>query len=418
MMAVWGRGSGTSHAGSIATRGVRSCVGLLALLAMVGVAACGQDAQPSTKALGTASFALDLPNAGIIEKAEYDVRISFLETNPPTPTLQETYSSVSFGGELLSIIPCTTGADGDGLNQVDISAKIYVRGRAEPFTASAGAVFTCVRNADTLVNVVLNVIGQLDNGNVDIDVMVAGTLCASKVDMKDDSWLGVCPDAKCGNSDELFVFANTCEAVQADAPTFWICGDPADWKVIGGRADAFFPVPQHNGDWTFGVTALDVFKMGQADPSITAADGTVKVWAGLSASRAHFVRQGGQTTRRENGPVVYEFAAELAVAPRGAGQPAPELLLLVRKDSQVIGSRVTWQRRFGACDEPAEGVTLYPGLKVLDVRRDGNQAVRITFADPDTGFASSTARCETGWNETGASPRPTITCGSPTPLAF
>jgi len=360
--------------------------------------------------------ALDIPKRLNIAKVEYTVRITYLETTPPTPTLEQPFTSVDFGGELVSILPCTTGLDGDGLNQVDISAKIYVKDRPEPFLAKAGAAFTCVQNADVLVNVVLNIIGQLPAGNVDIDAIVSGTLCGGKVDMKDDYFLGTCPDSKCGDSEELLLFTNICQSVQAPVPTFWICGDPADWQIIGEHADAFFPVPKHNGDWLFGVIALDVFKMGQADPTLTAPDGTLKVWAGLSASHAHFVRQGGQTIRRENGPVLYEFAAELTVAPRAAGQPAPDLLVLVYGDT--LGPRVTFQRRFGDCNEPTQGVTLYPGLKALDVRREGNQAAIITFADRDTGFAVSTARCETGWNETGASPRPIVTCGVPTPLAF
>jgi len=414
MKSVRGHRSEVSHVGSYPGLRLRAAR-LASLLIASLLGACGQANGPvSDGPTGKATFALELPDSGVIEKVDYTVRITFLETSPPTPTLEETYTSVTFGGELLTILPCTTGADGDGLNQVDIEALIYVRGRDEPFKANAASVFTCVRNADVLVNIVLNVLDQLNGGNVDINGMVAGTLCASKVDMKDDGWLGVCPDSKCGDSDELFIFANTCEAVQAAAPTFWICGDPADWKVIGEQADAFFPVPKHNGEWFFGVIALDVFKMSQADPTLTSADGTVKVWNGLSASRAHFERQAGQTIRRENGPVIYQFAAELAVAPREIGQPAPELLMLIYPGR--LGAIVTWQRRFGTCDEPAQGVTLYPGLKAIDLRRDGNQAARITFGDPITGFATSTARCETGWDATQPSPRPTVTCGAPVPL--
>ena len=416
MMAMRGLSSELSRDGRSAARGFGASSAILAgLVSVVAFAACGLAEGPASGGpTGKATFALELPNSGVIEKVDYTVRITYLESTPPTATLEETYSSVTFGGELLTILPCTTGADGDGLNQVEITANIFVRGRAEPVKATAASVFTCVQNADVLVNVVLNVIDQLFGGFVDINAMVAGTLCSGKVDMKDDGWLGVCPDAKCGDSDELFIFANTCQAVQAAAPTFWICGDPADWKIIGEQAEAYFPVPKHNGDWEFGVIALDIFKMSQADPTLTTADGTVKVWAGLSASRAHFDRQGGVTLRRENGPVIYQFAAELAVAPREAGQPAPDLLMLIYQD--VLGARVTWQRRFGDCDEPAQGVSLYPGLKALDLRRDGNQAARITFGDPVTGLATSSARCETAWDESQTSPVPTIICGAPVPL--
>ena len=389
-------------------------LGALFALAMT-LSACGQDRSPSPGTpAGTARMALELPNTGVIERVDYTVKISFLEVSPPVVNLEESYSSVNFGGELIAILPCTTGPDGDGLNQVDISAKIWVRGRSEPFNATAAAVFTCVQNADTIVNLVLNVIEQLFGGFVDIDAIVAGTLCSSKVDMKADGYLGVCPQASCGKGDELLVFANECHAVQADVPTYWICGAPADWQVVGNRANAFFPVPEENGSWTFGVIALDVFQMRQPDPSLTDQDGNVKVWAGLSAVRAFFDQQAGETVRRENYPFNYEFAAELAVPPREAGQPVTHLLMLV--DQELIGARVTWQRHFGPCDEPAEGVTLYPGLRALDLRRDGNQAARIVFGDAVTGYAISEARCETGWALTGTAPRPHVTCEPPVPL--
>lgn len=387
----------------------------LAFVALTLVlSACGADSAPATGPTGSARFALELPDTGVIERVDYTVRISFLEASPPVVNLEESYSSVTFGGELIAILPCTTGADGDGLNQVDVSAKIWVRGRAEPFDASAAAVFTCVQNADTVVNLVLNVIAQLFGGFVDIDAMVGGTLCSSKVDMKADGYLGVCPRASCGGGEELLVFANECRAVQADVPTYWICGAPADWQVVGNRANAFFPVPEGNGAWTFGVIALDVFQMSQPDPSLTDAGGQVKVWAGLSAVRAYFERQAGETVRRENAPFNYEFAAELAVPPREAGQPITHLLLLV--DQDVLGARVTWQRHFGACDVPASGVSLYPGLKALDLRRDGNQAARLVLGDAVTGYAISEARCETGWDLSTATPTPIITCQPPQPI--
>jgi hypothetical protein len=161
-------------------------------------------------------------------------------------------------GELVAILPCRTGPNGEGLNQVDVTAKVWVRGRAEPFDAAASGVYTCVRNADTLVNVVLNVILPLDGGFGDLDLLVAGTLCSGKVDKKYDGYLGVCPQASCGRADEVFVFANDCDTIQADEPTYWVCGDQADWTISGSMANAFFPTPDRDGSWTFGVIALDV----------------------------------------------------------------------------------------------------------------------------------------------------------------
>lgn len=402
---------------------------LVAGLAMVLLAACGGD-KPAEPLLTRSSMKLVLPNPDIIERVEYVVTMTYLETTPPTRTLRESKTSVLSNGELVTILPCTTGQDGDGLNQVDVEATIFVRGETTPLEATGSGVFTCVRNADRPINIVLNVIQNLDTGFGDLDVMIGGTLCSSKQDTKDSGSLGVCADSLCDRgAEEFFLFANTCEAVQAPRPTFWVCGDPADWEIRNvdvtselddprfnparaAVAHAWFPVPQHNGSWHFGVIALDVFKMGTTDPTLTAADGTIKVWAGLSAAKALLERQNGVNVSRENVTFKYNFAAELAVAPLGEGQPAPDLLLLVYQGQ--LGANVTWQRRFGPCEVPAAGVTLYPGLKVIDVRRDGNQAVSLVFADAD-GFATTRARCETGWDDS-ASPRPIITCGTPSPI--
>jgi hypothetical protein len=173
---------------------------LVAGLAMVLFAACGQDGVPANADLGTSKMKLELPNTDIIQRVDYTVTMTFLETTPPTRTLREELSSVFRNGELVAILPCTTGADGDGLNQVDVAAKIYVRGRDLPYEATGSGVFTCVRNADRPINIVLNVVQPSDTGFGDLDVMVGGTLCASKTDAKDSGSYGVCGSAKCGDS--------------------------------------------------------------------------------------------------------------------------------------------------------------------------------------------------------------------------
>ena len=106
-------------------------------------------------------------------------------------------------------------------------------------------------------------------------------------------------------------------------------------------------------------------------------------------------------------------AAELTLAPEVAGQPSPKLLFLVEKVG--LGARITWQTRFGRCDVPVEGVGLYPGMKVIDVRREGASAVKLNLGRADIGLAESVARCEASWSTTQPS-RPIITCGAPTPL--
>ncbi len=377
-------------------------------------AACGSSDEPiSGQELGYANVALDIPNGAYIERVDYLVRFTFLESDPPTPTIEKAYSSVMNRGELVAILPCRTGPSGEGLNQVDITAKVWVRGRAEPFDAAASGVYTCVRNADTLVNVVLNVILPLDGGFADLDLLVAGTLCSGKVDKKYDGYLGVCPQASCGRGDEVFIFANKCDTIQAEEPTYWLCGDQADWTVSGTMANAFFPTPDRDGSWTFGVIALDVFQMLQADPTLTDPAGFITVWSGVSASRAYIERRQGTNVRQENAPLMYEFAAELTLAPQTVGLPSPKLLILVEQVG--LGARLSWQQRFGTCDVPVEGVALYPGLKVIDMRRDGSSAVTLMLGRADIGLADSIARCEAGWTSA-EPPRPTITCGAPTPL--
>jgi hypothetical protein len=403
-------GSNTAH--GTGTRWLVSAA-LSAAALLVG---CGREDGASTVSgpLGQASVALEIPNGAYIEKVDYQVRFAFLETSPPSQTIEKSYSTVMNRGELIAVLPCRTAPDGEGLNQVDISAKVWVRGRTEPFDAAASGVFTCVRNADTLVNVVLNVVAPLDAGFADLDVLVAGTLCAGKVDKKYDSYLGVCPQATCGRSDEVFIFANDCRSIQAAEPTYWLCGDLADWNVSGTTANAFFPLPDRDGSWTFGVIALDVFQMLQPDPTLTDPEGFVTVWSGVSASRAYIERRGGANVRQENAPLMYEFAAELQLAPLAAGQPSPRVIALV--DQVGLGARVTWQTRFGPCDAPVEGVGLYPGMKVIDMRRDGAGKLKLLLGRADIGFAESEATCEAIWDETLTPARPTVTCGPQTPL--
>ena len=72
--------------------------------------------------------------------------------------------------------------------------------------------------------------------------------------------------------------------------------------------------------------------------------------------------------------------------------------------------------RIGWCDQAPLGVSLYPGMRVIDARRDGANAVRIVLADPMTGIAGWIARCESVWDESGASPQPSVACAAPLPL--
>ncbi|MFT7582241.1 MAG: hypothetical protein ACI9MR_003923 [Myxococcota bacterium] len=380
-------------------------------------AGCGEAkwhvGEPSAQehGLGNAHLALGLPTATGFDRIDYTLTFTYLDATPPIVYNTETYTSVRQRGELISILPCWTRPDGEGLNQVDVTAVVYFTADGEPVTGTASTVFVCKRNADAPVNLLLSVIGQLDAGFVDIAVAPTGTLCASKVDFKDDGFLGVCPSSSCGDARSLFVFANTCQSARGDAPRFWLCGDPTDWVMQGTLAQSLFPVPLADGEWHFGVVALDHFQMAQRDLTLTDEDKFLKVWAGISASFAAVARVDGET---EDGRIerrVFDFAAELNVPPLNPGEPSPTLLLLL--ENSAIGTFVTQLERFGACDQPAVGVSLLANYDVVDVRREGDSVARLLLRGRDSSWITAVSRCEAGWS---ADQKPVITCQPPTSI--
>lgn len=405
--------------------GVRSAgrwAGLATVLGMTFAACGGEGGIPDPRTiggLGSSKLALETPEGLKVDRVDYTITQTFLETNPPETYLTDTFTSVTNGGEGTRILPChTVPGTGVGLNEVDVTADVYMPGLPDNkafVTVRASAVYLCKENADTLVNLTLNLMTALGDGFSDIDIVPIGTLCSGKTDFKPDTYLGVCPTSSCGEGDALFLFATTCESIQADVPTFWLCGSPTDWQINGPMAASYFSIPEHDGTWQFGVTALDGYRMAQADPTLTDALGNLTVWTGASALRADMKRLQGRNIKGQTTPRIFEFAAELELAPQTEGQPAPHLLLLVNQDE--LGARVAYQTKLGLCDVLASGVSLYPGLRVVDARRDGAGAVRLILASvaPDS-FASMVARCEATWDTTGASPKPSITCGAPSAL--
>lgn len=397
---------------------------LASLVALASLAsACGEGGipDPRTQAdVGRAKLALELPEGSQIERVDYTVAFTYLESIPPVTYLTDEFSTVTNGGEATRILPChTKPGTGVGLNQVDITAVVWVPGltaaQGNPFTIQSSAVFNCRENADTLVNVTMNVIGALGDGFGDLDIVPIGTLCSGKLDFKPDTYVGVCPTSTCGDTEDIFLFANTCKSVQAATPTFWLCGDPTDWQVNGNAASSFFPVPEHDGEWHFGVTALDGYRMAQPDETLTDELGNLVVWSGAAGVRASMKRVQGVNTQGAAQTYSFEFAADLAVPPRAQGLPSPHVLLLVNQDE--LGARVVFQTKLGACDVPVEDVSLYPGLRVIDARRDGDEGLKLILASVAPGsFASQVARCQTGWDTTQAAPRPIVSCGAPSPL--
>jgi hypothetical protein len=366
--------------------------------------------------VGRTNLALSVPPGADIERVVYRVRVTFLESNPPVQTVLEEYESVALRGQLTTVLPCRTLPSGVGLNQVDIDALIYVPGREEPYRATGTAVFVCKRNADTPVNILVTVISQLDGGFVDIGLCINGIACSTKVDTTStDGFLGVCPGSLCHpDGGAVFRFATECETVYSPGASFWICGDPSDWTIGGRVAIADYPIPDRDGAWRFGVIAFDACQMPQVDATITDENRIVKVWRGVAVQYGELERVGGINLTPEAITRRIDFAAELKVPPRADGLPSPELLLLI--EQQALGVRTWFQTRFGLCDVPTSGVELYPGVAIIDVRRDGPSAVNLYLGDSETRLVSLVARCMATWDESGDAPAPAIVCGAPEPF--
>ena len=361
---------------------------------------------------GTARFALSLPAAGPILRVEYEITLTFLEVTPPLTYAHQTLPSLAPDGDLLTILPCRTGADGTGLNQVDVVARIWLSPDGAPLSATSSEVFTCRRNADTAVDVLLAIMGALDAGFVDLDVQLTGVLCAGKIDWKPDTWSGVCGESSCGDPRALFLFANTCQTLSGEVPRFWACGAPAEWNLVAGSAYAFFAPPERDGTWRFGVTALDPRAPNAPDDSVVDDSGTRRVFRAVRTRRAELAREDG-VTHTDIAEIEHAFAAVLALPPRADLFGAPEVILLVHNDEQ--GADLSWHARFGSCDMPVEGFDEEAGLVAVDLHLVGRSAVDVYLgaAGSETGPpASHVTRCAARW----AGSAPSLDCEEPRAL--
>jgi|GEM_PF-1419457 len=401
----------------------RSAASLALWLALTApLIACGGKDEPTgpDDLLGTATAALNFSPTRIAS-IDYVIKFTYLESDPPDTYSEQEYTSVVHNGQLITVLPCRTGPDGTGFNQADVDAVVHFaefNGETrDDVTVHASAIFECVRNADTRVNILLNIAGQLDSGFADLVIAPAGTLCSGKTDWKPDTYLGVCADSQCGNSTAVFLAASDCTTISGADPVYWFCGSPTDWDVrdntYGTSAVSFFPVPDADGHWEFGVVALDPYVMAQEDPTLTDPDGKLRVWVGVYQTHAvlerengHLVSETGQMTSK-----LLDFAAILDVPPQNAGEPSPEVLVFGNNTDE--GVHVAFQTRFGACEQPVQGTALYDGLKVADVRLDGTNKVQLLLTDASFIFVRNVAVCEAGWDPAN---RPTVTCGPPGPL--
>ncbi|TNF26339.1 MAG: hypothetical protein EP329_21410 [Deltaproteobacteria bacterium] len=391
---------------------------LLVLLAGSMSTACGKD-EPTgpNDLLGQATAALNF-NPARIRSIEYTIKFTYLEEDPPDTYSSQEYTSVVHNGQLITILPCRTGPDGTGWNQADVDAIVHFQDETmEDVNVHASAIFECVRNADTRVNILLNIAGQLDTGFADLNIAPAGTLCSGKTDWKPDTYLGVCPNSQCGNSTAVFISASDCVTISGEDPVYWFCGSPTDRDIrqndYGTSAISYFPVPDTDGQWEFGTIALDPYRMAQEDPTLTDPEGYLRVWVGVAQTHAiverengHLVSGTGQITT-----TLLDFAAILDVPPQAPGQPSPQILLFGNNTDE--GVNVAFQTRYGACNQPVQGIALYDGLQVADVRLDGTSKVQLLLTDPSFTFVRNVAVCEAGWDPAN---RPTVTCGPPGPL--
>lgn len=380
--------------------------------------ACGESKpEPVSDLLGQATAALNF-NPTKIRSIDYTITFTYLESDPPDTYSVQEYTSVVHNGQLITILPCRTGSDGTGYNQADVDAVVhFVDETIEDVSVHASAIFECVRNADTRVNILLNIAEQLDTGFADLVIAPAGTLCSTGVDWRPDTYLGVCADSQCGDASAVFVFKNDCQTISGEPPVYWYCGSPTDWDVRsntpGTSAISYFPVPDSDGHWEFGVIALDPLHMADDDPTLTDPEGYLRVWVGIASTHTEIDRVNGQLVPEIvlGHTTLLDFAAILDVPPQQPGQPSPQVL--VYGDNTDEGVNVAFRTMFGACDQPVQGTALYDNFQVADVRLDGTSKVQLLLTDPSFTFVRSVAVCEAGWD---AANRPTVTCGPPGPL--
>lgn len=389
---------------------------LLAVATLAAASAgCGEakDQGPGGKNVGVATLSLSYPASTAIEKVEYTLTFTYLGATPPLVYNVESYESVRLGGELTAILPCRTDASGVGLNQVDVAAKVHFNGLANqdgPIDASASTIFQCKRNADVGVSLLLTVLGEGNGGFVDVDVGVVGTLCNAKTDYKDDGFIAVCPDSSCGQSSQIFLFANSCQSVRGTAPEFWPCGAPTDWVLTNLVATSQFAIPESDGTWRFGLVTLDPYRMSQVEPSITDELGNLRVWRGVWMTRATLIKEGDDLTR-SNDHIIVDWVAKLRVPPASPGLPSPSLLVLIDKND--TGVDVTYLERYGACGEETISTHHYDGLHLEDVRLYDESTVRLLFRDGDSPFLGVEARCDALFDAAG---KPVVDCSGPGPL--
>ncbi len=366
-----------------------------ALALAVACAGCAQP-KPGSPPAGRSQFALQTPSLPGLTSVDYTLHFWFLGAVPPLA--YDTYLASSASGSVFAILPCFS--DRSGLNQVRADAVLHFAG-APDLAGSASAIFSCQQSLDTPVSLVISAVRGTGVGYGDIAGLAAGVSCQSAINLRGDSYLAVCAESTCGDSGAVFLFTNSCRALDGSAPSFWACGPPTDWTLLGPLASSAFTLVR-DGTFRFGIAAPPAVKLSAPDPTLTDASGNLLVWGAVATPAATLIRSGGAVTRSTlDATRTASFAARL----QAAGGPP----LLLEVQGGAAGAALFAWTPLGPCLAPAAGVASLPGLFVVDVRLASPAVATLLLAAAPAGPASQRSSCT-------ATAAGAILCSAPGPL--
>ena len=336
-----------------------------------------------------------------VSSLSFDIQLWLLQ---PTPSMfYENKATQTFVSE-----PCLA-PNGPALNQITVRATIQFAGDPQTYTAIGSTVFTCTADADVSVQVPLDVLQVAGSGagGADVGITIGGSQCSSSATLQGDSWLGVCPTSSCDGSGAVFNFSNTCAGLDGTAPTYWTCGVPADWSLVGTVARAQLQLPNRDGTWPLGLLAFPQQVLATPDPTLSDAAGDRRVFGPVATPRSLWTVAGGVAAQPQlDASRVADHAALLDVP---ASATAAAQLVLEVDDAASGTTAVVWNQ-FGACDVPAAGIASWPGLHVIDVRLQGLSSAVVLLSPDVGGAASAQVICNTALD---ANQSAIIVCGAP-----
>ena len=348
--------------------------GPLALAALC-LFACQPAAAPFQGAPGRTRFAIQPPPLPGLLSADYTFRFYFLGQLPVQAYATYMQSSNAIASAVLT---CR-----EGLNQVVLDATLHFSDGSTQL-GHAAALFSCVHEADTAVNLVVSILRTGAYGDADLGALALATSCDSRADLKGDDALAVCASSSCGDASAAFVFTNYCRALDGSAPTWLACGAPADWTLLGPLGRAQLPVPAQDGSWAFSVAALGVLQLPIIDPTLTDSTGKLRVWAGTATPRVALTRSHGALTQQVT-PQTAPFAALLDVS------ASAHALLEIRHPTG--GAQAYGWAAFAPCDRAALGIPSWPGLFAVDLRLVSPGAAKVYLGPQIAGIATKSATC-------------------------